>query len=84
MKKIFHHGNISTIFGIFIYLVTQIIVVLIGLRQGNCLSNVFENTFKNIQKENFSPKVALVKNYFQKFNKFHLRALWVSSFLVKL
>ena len=46
MKKMFHHGNVSTIFGIFIYLVIQMIVVLIGLRQGSCLSNLFENTLK--------------------------------------
>ena len=38
--------NVSTIFGIFICLVIQIIVVLIGLCQGNCLSNFFENTLK--------------------------------------
>ena len=38
--------NVSTIFGIFICLVIQIIVVLIGLRQGSCLSNFFENTLK--------------------------------------
>ena len=38
--------NVSTIFGIFICLVTQKNVVFIGLRQGNCLSNSFENTLK--------------------------------------
>ena len=42
----FYHGNGSIIFGIFIYLVIQMIVVLIGLRQGSYLSNLFENTLK--------------------------------------
>ena len=46
MKKMVHHGNVSTIFDIFIYLVIQIIVVLIGLHQGSCLSDFFENTLK--------------------------------------
>ena len=46
MKKMLHHENVLIIFGIFICLVIQIIVVLIGLRQGNCLSNFFENTLK--------------------------------------
>ena len=38
--------DVSTIFGIFICLVSQIIIVLIDLRLGNCLSNFVENTFK--------------------------------------
>ena len=38
--------NVSTIFGIFICLVIQIIVALKGLRQGNWLSNFFENALK--------------------------------------
>ena len=38
--------DVSTIFGIFICLVSQIIIVLIDLHQGNCLSHFVENTFK--------------------------------------
>ena len=37
---------VSTIFGIFICLVSQIIIILIDLRQGNCLSKFVENTYK--------------------------------------
>ena len=42
MRTKLHHGNfprnVPTIFGIFICSVSQLIIVLIGLRQGNCLS----------------------------------------------
>ena len=37
---------ISTILGIFICLVSQIIFVLIDPRQGNCLSNFVEKNYK--------------------------------------
>ena len=40
--RIFH---VSTISGIFIFLVSRI-VVLLGLRQGNCLSNFIKNASK--------------------------------------
>ena len=38
--------NASTIFGIFICLVSQKIIVLIDLRQDNCLSDFVENACK--------------------------------------
>ena len=45
------------------------------------LKNYTAKVFYQILKV---PKVAIVKNYFEKFNKFHMAAPWVSHSLVKL
>ena len=46
--------------------------------QGQLSKEFFRKHFKNVinasMKKNFPPKVALVKNYFQKFNKSHMTA----------
>ena len=50
--NLFHRGNflrifhVSTIFWNFICSVSQIVIVLIGLRQSNCLSNFIKSTSK--------------------------------------
>ena len=86
MKTILEHGNlprnVSIIFGIFICLVSQIIIVLIGQRQANYLSNFVENTCKMswMPKRNRTSPRALVMNCFAKFNKFRMTAPWWSPF----
>ena len=51
-KNLFHHEtsarifHVSTIFRIFICLLSQIVIVLIGIHHGNCLSNFVKNTHK--------------------------------------
>ena len=44
--EILQEFYVSTIFGIFICLVSQIVIVLIGLHQGSCPSNFVKNTRK--------------------------------------
>ena len=71
MKTILHRGNFSrnnsTIFGIFICLVSQIITVFIGLCQGNCLSNFVETLVechKYLKETEFLPKSYSSKQLF--------------------
>ena len=76
-----HRGNllkkVSTVFGIFICLVSQIIIVLLGLRLSSCLSvtvlKILVKCHKCLKENEFLPKYCSIKNCFEKFNKFQMK-----------
>ena len=64
-------------------LVCQIIIVLIGLRKGNCQLSLAQRvkSHKGLKQTESFPKVALAKNSSEKFHKFHVKEPLIKSFL---